>query len=633
MTDGAEKVRERFEQVEYIDQELDDSQNDGPLAPTSGESRGDSSSDDSADKAAGGDYDGGQGGGVVGSTLPPDFPVQPLGQVGSKFYFLTARGELRELSAGALSYRSNLVELMVGAKDPLKVLGEIAPAEGKRDIGFNASAAADKLMQACAELPLFDQSMPMRHFGTWRAETSVPVVHLGEKVLASAKEDRRGRKIGRALYPAVPSRSAPGDTPAAAADIEWVRERIARFWNWRAADSADLVIGWIGQAALGHYPDWRTHMWIKGKHGSGKSTLIEIISSLLGGMSPGVKNSTSAAAMRQTTNRMAVARIFDEAEKKDEVGGGVEEVIALFRLMSGSEGAQVERGTSDHSGIRFELYGAGLLGSIIPGGMAPQDQSRFILVALNARKEVENPEDAAMLLDELQRDAKELGPHVWRRMLDLAPSRWDRTFRIYSSTVQSLGGASRAGDTIGAILAGWDLMLFDTPLACPESGEIDQERMARAKEMAQPLISQTKEADEEGEGERFLRTLFGAQLNKDHGGVATVEEQLYYLQDALHDPAPSDQKLIARGGLRLLKGERGKRDLFIANGENPLLNQALRGTRWRGGGHRAALETIPDVRPSDKPVRVAGSARRGMVVPARFLPGIEEDPASHGGSK
>lgn len=625
MTDGADKVRERFEQIEYIDQEAREGQNDGPLAPTSGENRGADDTGSQADEPAPDDGGGGHEGGSGIGSLPDDFPVQPLGQVGSKFYFLTARGELRELSAGALSYRSNLVELMVGAKDPMGVLEQLAKPSGKRDTGFNASVAADKLMQACAELPLFDQSMPMRHFGTWRAGTAVPVVHLGERVLASAKEDRRGRKIGRALYPAVPSRSAPGETPAAAVEIEWVRDRIGRFWNWRSGDSADLVIGWIGQAALGHYPNWRTHMWIKGKHGSGKSTLIEIISALLGGMSPGVKNSTSAAAMRQTTNRMAVARIFDEAEKKDEPGGGVEEVIALFRLMSGSEGAQVERGTSDHAGIRFELFGAGLLGSIIPGGMAPQDQSRFVLVALNARKEAENPEDAALRLEELQQDAKELGPHVWRRMLDLAPSRWDRTFRIYSSTVQSLGGASRAGDTIGAILAGWDLMLFDKPLVCPESGEVDQERMARAKEMAQPLISQTKEADEEGEGERFLRTLRGAQLNKDHGGVATVEEQLFLLQDAQHDPSPVEQKLIARLGLRMLKGERGKRDLFIANGENPLLNQALRGTRWRAGGHRAALETIPDVKPSEKPVRVAGSARRGMIVPARFLPGIDPE--------
>lgn len=596
---------------------------DAPSDQPPGESAGAVPPSGRSKNRAGGN--GGKGGGPARSTiLPRDFPVQPLGMQANKYYFLSARGELTELSAGAMSHRANLVSLLVGARNPMRHLKDLAPPKGNKDTEFNPVLAADKLMRACSELPLYDTSKPIRHFGTWRGNSVHPVVHLGEELETAPEEERRGRMVGGALYPAVPSRSSPADQIADACKVDWVRERIDRFWNWKSADAADLIIGWIGQAALGQFPGWRAHMWIRGKSGAGKTTLLELISALLGGMSIGVKSSASAAAIRQTTNRTAVARIFDEAENNGT--GNIEEVIELFRLMSDAAGARVERGTSDHAGIRFELHGAGLLGSIIPGMMAPQDQSRFVILALDDRLPSANPEDDAGLLLELEQDAAELGPQIWRRMLHFAPTRWDKAFRVYSSLVQTLGGRTRAGDTIGALLAGWDLMLFDDPLMDPETGQADKMRIERAKTIAQPLIDLTCESEELGEAERLLRTIYGALLNKDHGGVVTVSELIITIQECLStDAGDHPNKLLGRLGLRVMPGERAQRDLFIANGQNPLLDAALKGTRWRGGSHRAALDTNPDIRPSAGPVRVDGRPQRGLIVPARMLPGFEEE--------
>lgn len=553
------------------------------------------------------------------AVLPRDFPVQPLGQLNGKFYFLTARGEFLELSAGAMNMRANLVAMFSGCEDPIVELAAIAEP-GRRDQGFNPAKAADVLMQACSELPIFDPTAPMRHFGVWRGKSANPVVHLGEEVLCHSVEKRRGRLISGSLYPAVPSRASPSDEAASVEDLTWVRDRIQNQWSWVGENDADLVMGWIGQAALGQFPSWRTHMYVKGKHGSGKSTLTRIVSSLLGGMSTGVKNSSSAAAIRQTTNRMALARVFDEAEADE--AGSVSDVIALFRLMSDAEGAQVERGTSDHSGVRFELYGAGYLSSIIPAAMTPADKSRFVILTLRERKSSTDPTDQALYLAELQADAQRLGPMVWSRMLSLAPSRWDETFRVYNGLVQSLGARARTGDTVGAILAGWDLMLFDEPLVDVETKDADKDRMERAKELAQPLISAAQEAEEQGEGDRCLNTIFAGVIHKDHGGVITASECIEAMQEHT-DPEPYYNKLIGRLGLRMIQVEPGKHTLFVANGGNPLLDKVLSGSRWRSGGHRAALETIDEVRPHDKAMRVAGRLTRGLIVPARFLPGGE----------
>ncbi len=169
-------------------------------------------------------------------------------------------------------------------------------------------------------------------------------------------------------------------------------------------------------------------------------------------------------------------------------------------------------------------------------------------------------------------------------------------------------------------------MLFDAPLVDPSSGEADINRLEAAKELAQPLIAQSKEADEEGEGERCLRAIFGALLHKDHGGVITVSELLDRMQDTDGEPEPYDNKLLSRLGIRLLEGSRNQHPMFIANGRNLLLDRALAGTRWREGGHRAALDTITEALPAPGPVRVGGRPARGLIVPARFLPGWIESP-------
>ncbi len=609
-----------------------DFENEEVIAPME-ESPKAQTSETSSTRGAGGKQPSGGGNkrGTKPSTLLPDtFPVQPLGMSAGKYYFLNARGERIDLTAGALSQRANLVSLLAGCAAPLRHLKDLAPPAGRKDTEFNPMKAADKLMQACAEMPLYDPSKPVRHFGTWRGGSVHPVVHLGETVETSAEEEVVGRMIGSDLYPAVPTLGVPAETAASGEEMNIIRLKLRDGWNWVSPDAVDLVIGWIGQAALGQYPRWRSHMWIRGRSGAGKSTLLEIISSLLGGMSIGVKSSGSSASIRQTTNRMAVARIFDEAEGTGT--GDIEDVIALFRLMSDAHGARVERGTSDHTGIRFEIYGAGLLGSIIPGSMTPQDRSRFVVIPLKVREQSSDPARDAVELDKLERMAKEIGPRVWRRMLQLASERWDSTFRVYNSLVQSLGAQARAGDTVGALLAGWDLMLFDSPLVNPDTNQAEPKRMERALAMALPLVEETREAEEEGEGERLLTWIFGAMIHKDHGGMISVSELIQTIQEFQDVKSGEYQnKLLARLGLRIMPGDQGKRDLFIANGENPQLNKALANTRWRGGGHRAALDTMPAVGPLSDPVRVDGRPKRGLLVPARFLPGYIKDTAPNEG--
>ncbi len=550
------------------------------------------------------------------TAIPAGFPVRPLGQSGGTFWFLTARGEVAHHGATSLGKRENLFALFVGCDDPSRWLAQIGPSKRKRDDDgvFNPAVAADWLMSACAARPLFDPDTQIRHFGTWRGDGGAPVAHVGEEIHhPGGIVDPAGVILDGAIYPARHSRTAPAppDRRVDFDDLRAVRGEIAGMWNWQRETDADVVMGWIGQAVLGAFPDWRSHMWITGRRGSGKSTLVRILSSLLGGMSAGVKKGSSEAAVRQNTNRMALARLIDEAESEGEASQ-VEKIIALFRLMSDADGAQVERGTADHAGIQFRLYGAGLLASIIPGLMTPADRSRFVMLKMLKRKPDADPTAAALRRADFEGWAEDLGPAIWRRMLDLAPARWDPAFRTYSAMVQGLGGEARAGDTIGAILAGWDLMLHDGPP--------DDERLARAREIALPLLDDVAAAEEEGEGERCLRTVFNFMLAKDTGGTIPIAELIERMQDS-PDILEPDQRLLGRLGLRLMPGNMGQRDLFVIGAQHSILDRALAGTNWRGGGHRSALLMLDGVTPAPSPTRVAGRKVRGLLVPARYLPG------------
>ncbi|MEM1429093.1 MAG: hypothetical protein AAGG09_06525 [Pseudomonadota bacterium] len=560
------------------------------------------------------------------TDLPSNLPIVPLGHADGVFYFLSARGEFVSHSATALAQRAHLVALFTGCKRPIAWLQWLGPPDKRaRDTGFSASAAADVLMIACAELPLYDASLQLRRRGTWRGEGAAPVVHRGDAVEPWGGAARpSGIKVDGTIYAACAVGPAPEKHPCDPGDLLALRDQVRDLWTWGRPQDADLLMGWIGQAALGQYPRWRAHLWLTGPFGSGKSTMVRIVSSLLGGMSSGVRKATSAAAVRQTTNGQALARIFDEQEATGE-HGHVEEIIELFRLMSDADGALVERGTSAHSSVAFRLYGAGMFSSILPGLMRPQDRSRFVMLSLGRRAPPQNPGAAAQAVAELESAAAFYGPYLWARMLAQASARWDDSFAYFAGLVQGLGGDRRAGDTFGAILAGRDLLLYDGP---PDPG-----RHMEAVALVGPLLEDVQEAAEEEEGLRCMRHLMAALVPKDHGGSAHVGSMVASLQTGPDAPVPglADNQLLARLGLRMMEGERYGRRLFVSNGAHPLRDRAFANTPWRGGNHAAALATLDGVTRVSSPVRVAGRKERGVLIPAAHLPGIDDDQQIGGG--
>lgn len=544
------------------------------------------------------------------AAIPPDCPIRPLGHHDGTFYVLSASGELRAVSSAKLERGNGLQDLFVGAVDGLAWLArEFPPKRANRPVGsWNREDAGTWLMRACTAVGFFDPDTPVRSYGTWRGEGGAAIAHCGTRLYhTAALPDPAGCEIAGAIYPAGPVRGVPADEPADFDEIAAIRDSVAAMWGWRRPADADIWLGWIGMAALGAFPTWRSHLWVSGRRGSGKSELIEVADLLLGPMSPNVLNNYSEAGVRQGANNQARAFLFDEAER-DAHEGRVEAVIGLLRHMSGGDGSRVTRGSSDHKAVNFSLVGAGYLSSILPGRLEPQDRSRFVMLELG---QIPQPPDSAgsaeagaRRLAELRDEARFQGPRLWRRMLDQA-LRWDGAFNTYSALVQRMGGEHRDGATIGALLAGRDLLLFDDPP--------DDERLAAAREIAAPLVDDARAASEEGEGEMCWRHLLGGTVFATGGVMKSLAEVIV---DTIGDTY-DNTKLLGRYGMRW---DPARDVLYLVSSPHPQLDRIFSGKRWGQGGHRQALLMLDGVQPADRTIRIGGSKVRALEVSRDLLP-------------
>jgi hypothetical protein len=421
---------------------------------------------------------------IIENVSPNSFGgVHCLGHVNGDNHFISRRGEYRVISSTVLEQGHGILDLFASPGwSAVEFLSEEFPPNARSVVGpaWDKRAVGADLIQRSAEAGFFDRKAQLRSYGTWRLADGGAVAHCGERlVFADGHTVNAGCRLGEAIFAAYPQRPAPVET---AADVEETRsmlESVRSRWGWDRPAAAGVLIGWIGAAALGGFPRWRTHIMVSGRRGSGKSRLVELADKLLGGMSDGVLNDCSEAGIRQSANGQARALLFDEAER-DAEAGQPEKIIRLFRIMSGGEGARVARGTAAHSAKEFNLVGAGYLSSILPGRLAPQDRSRIVQLQLGPLPTDRDASAAAQHLEDLEEEARTLGPAIWPRMLEQT-RRWDRTHRAYKELIHVIGGESRDGDTIGTILTGWDLMLYDD---WPENAEERRERLELARNVA-----------------------------------------------------------------------------------------------------------------------------------------------------
>ena len=553
---------------------------------------------------------------------PEGCNVTPLGHRGGIYYFLTPSGEFRHLSDRGMT-TTGLLSLFDGET---AWLAENFPAMGrdsKSSIGFDNQRAAGYLIRQCVRHGLFNPDVPMRGPGVWRTGTGDLVVHAGDalNVPASPTFDgsangvrqwvKSGQRIDGVLYPAWPPLERPASVPA---DVTMGLRLLdlARLWNFRTPNGADLAIGWIGAAMLGGAPNWRAHVYLTGENGTGKTWFSEFVSASLGAGAHPSSNDATEAGLRQWLTGEARAIILDESEH-DEVKGRIHQVIELLRNISSGKGSRSARGASNGSHAQlFSVTGCAFLSSVLHAPLKPQDRARFTLIhlaQLPAHNKAGRQADAARAAIA---EAETLSPALRARAI----ARWgfyQEAFKLYRTKFLALGCTPRAADQISTLLAGRDLLCADE---LPDSDSLHDTTIQFAD-----LVEAAAQNEEEGEGHQCLSKLYTSPADLWRSGERwtigeIVEKAIAKETDHL---GLWLGRSLAKLGLRLEYLDNLEPVLLVANNHESL-TRVFKDSRWAGGAWSQALRMLDGASAWGAPVRFTGPQQRCTALPKRWLP-------------
>ena len=161
-------------------------------------------------------------------------------------------------------------------------------------------------------------------------------------------------------------------------DMRKIATIIKRF-SISSAQEKYLFLGWVIMSLLGGAFDWRPHIWLTGEAGSGKTSAIDFIKTILGTAVIKETGGSTEAGIRQRLKVSTLPVLIDELENMDDkTNKNLKAIKALIR--QASSGSRVSRGTADHSGIDFAVQSMFCVGSVSPQIAENADLTRFAII-------------------------------------------------------------------------------------------------------------------------------------------------------------------------------------------------------------------------------------------------------------
>lgn len=394
---------------------------------------------------------------------------RPLGYDNNKFMLQTQqRGQVEIFDPDRL----------MGQKGCVNIFGSVAhwgSQQGKPDgKGVDWIQAGIQIMDSCHKLGVYDPKR-LRGRGIWidKAEDGVDraVMNAGSKLVVS-RPNAETREIpfvrfkSRWIYQkSVDLILNIDDYNAQASDDDgrMIRELCNKV-RWDAPIYGDLLAGWIATAVVCGGLQWRTHAWVTGNQGSGKSTIVnEIAGACLGDLAIYPMGATTEAGIRQLLRNDAMPVVFDEAEGDDKLKQQNEArrkaVMDLMRQASSEGRGRILKGSANHSAQTFTMRSSFLMSSIGVGLKEAADLSRTAVLTIKPldsysyderKKKEQEFKDFLSLASEIPDDMPQR--LVARQLHNLFTLR--HNVEIFKETIAVMLANRRIGDQLGTLMAG-----------------------------------------------------------------------------------------------------------------------------------------------------------------------------------
>jgi len=297
-----------------------------------------------------------------------------------------------------------------------------------------------------------------------------------------------------------------------------------------------FLLGWIAIAQIAGAVHWRPHIYLTGSRGSGKSTILDWIYSMIP-LSISVTDAT-AAGIKQNLKNNAKAVVYDESEPNSEKDRNqMDEVIKLARHCSTRTSGKALRGTAGGKAISYNTNAIFCLGSIQKLNFNSADDSRFFVIEMDSVKGQEH--DELVEIERLMGEAKKLAPMLFSRMVNHYKITM-QNIELCKIHLKKLKYEARLADQLAPILSGY-FSFFSNELI--ESDTIDE-----LIKMIDFKGSDYVEANAESDAEKCLSIIM--QLSPDNSSMSV--SQIIELMRMNPNPANFElhNRTLAFNGIR-----------------------------------------------------------------------------------
>lgn len=379
-------------------------------------------------------------------------------------YFYVMPGELKvikKFTTRELNSFNGCIQIV----NDIEYWREVAPPK-KGSSEPNWQEAASLIMRNCRHAGLYDET-DERGRGVWEDEGRV-VVHTGESIIVDGKQVNPAAFRSKNIYRLMPSFFENGIDPSnEATDAEGrMIVELCNTARWEKEVFGDLLAGYIATSMVCGALRWRTHIWVTGNSGSGKSTVInDIVTPCVGGVALYPLGETTESGIRQSIGKDARPVIFDEMEGTDQSRGNMGDsrrhaIIQLMRMASTEGLGRIMKGTAGHKSIAFTMKSSFLVASIGMALKEAPDLTRTMVLSLKPlshdapREERRQASENWLRMNRLTaRIPYDMPERLFARMTKMVPV-IRANAETFKKVIADRLGSSRLGDQIGTLLAG-----------------------------------------------------------------------------------------------------------------------------------------------------------------------------------
>lgn len=528
-------------------------------------------------------------------------------------FFVYRTNVIVKLTAGGISV-SNLLQLA-----PLNYWEGTYPKQTRSgSVKFEINTVADDLITKCMKLGIFNPNK-IRGRGAW-IDDKRAVIHVGNGLIVDGNFIDFQKFKTKYIYEAaqelgfMPTNILPKQE---AYKLIQILERL----NWSRDINARLLAGWIVIAPLCGALSWRSHLWLTGSSGSGKSEIMKLfVKRFLGQMFVDAQGETTEAGIRQYLKADALPVVFDEAESEDRKAmERMQAVLGIMRASSTSDGGKIIKGSSGGSASSYDIKSCFAFASIGVNLTQRSDISRISELEIKPDLSDNKKEKWQKTLDEYYKIfTDDYIQDFQTRSISLLHVIL-KNAKTFSGAAASELDNQRTGDQLGALLAGAYSLTSDSEISLEKAKEWIKERDWSEERLAESTRDEIKVINKIMDSELMVETNYG-KLTRTIGEVILIargdivnQSEMLLISDELA------QKTLMRIGIKVEKFS-----VFISDNSG-YIAKVLQNTAY-AKNFATILSRVNGAEKIDNVMFASGIKSRATKIDTRVIFGSYENP-------